>query len=696
MIAKRGDEQRDLLVGVRHPADDVGLEIAAQDEKYRSRFAQMGANADAYTVDIDPNRYLPDGVTPNPNIGKLYVDAEGGGAGVQYRTIDSRRWRFSGSYEFNFQRGGKAWWRQFLGVQRFAGLVSGDDKVNRSGFLRYRILPQNGVNPVINGLPLTPTTQNNWAVAGSRAIQFRYYLDPAKRDYSPRPPFDLYSPYTYTDSTGKQFTADPLNTGIINADGQRLGAINPATGLKTRQRTQQIAYQGFFWANRLAVTAGYRDDRVNSANQTNLSQGQDNAASGPGRGITGLYVVPQDLRFLPFDSANESLGATVTRGFVVRPLQGWVKLPLGSEVALTYNRSETFQPNTESLSPFGERYPGAQGQSVDKGIRLGLFEGKLSINYLRYNTTSSPVAGANDPFQKFRTTLAVILEQVNVFAFGAGLQSTSLAFAQGRTTNPNGWMALATAAQSGRYSVMVDRVSEGDETQINWRVTKSFQLRFNMNRQESKESNVAADWFRWIVQEIPEYKKLTFPEGGVSNPRDLNGNGKIDTWTWDTGIIPSNGQTIADYYEGSVVNGTNGLKVMRGLDGKLNSAVRANRYNLIAKYSFDEGVLKGLSVGGAWRHRARPFLNYGADGKTTPDLSLPFYGKDEDLFDLSFNYGRKVSFLLAKRMRVGLNIRNILDEDGLLAKKVSFNGAPVRLARVSEPRTFILTVDFDF
>ena len=47
-------------------------------------------------------------------------------------------------------------------------------------------------------------------------------------------------------------------------------------------------------------------------------------------------------------------------------------------------------------------------------------------------------------------------------------------------------------------------------------------------------------------------------------------------------------------------------------------------------------------------------------------------------------------------MRLGLNIRNILDEDGLLVKKVSFNGQPVRLARVSEPRTFILSVDFDF
>ncbi len=51
---------------------------------------------------------------------------------------------------------------------------------------------------------------------------------------------------------------------------------------------------------------------------------------------------------------------------------------------------------------------------------------------------------------------------------------------------------------------------------------------------------------------------------------------------------------------------------------------------------------------------------------------------------------------MATRMRVGLNIRNVLDEDGLLVKKVSYNGAPVRLARVSEPRTFILNVDFDF
>ena len=247
----------------------LSFELAAQKERYRAGFAQMGSNADGYTVGLDPNRFLPDGVTPNPNIGKLYIDADGGGAGVRHILTDTGRWRLSGSYEFNFERSGRSLWRKILGVQRLAALYSEDREESRSGFARFRLLPQDGVDPVLAGLPLTSRTTNNWAVNAYRAIQFRYYLDPAHGDYSPRFPFDPYSPFHYTDSTGKPFTADPLNTGFLNSAGQRLGAFNPASGNKTIQRTGQIAYQGFFWESRLALTAGVRRDHIVSSYNRN-------------------------------------------------------------------------------------------------------------------------------------------------------------------------------------------------------------------------------------------------------------------------------------------------------------------------------------------------------------------------------------------------------------------------------------------
>ena len=45
-----------------------------------------------------------------------------------------------------------------------------------------------------------------------------------------------------------------------------------------------------------------------------MSLGQDNAGAGPNRGNTGLYVVPHDLRFLPFNDADRETGDTITPG----------------------------------------------------------------------------------------------------------------------------------------------------------------------------------------------------------------------------------------------------------------------------------------------------------------------------------------------------------------------------------------------
>jgi len=87
-------------------------------------------------------------------------------------------------------------------------------------------------------------------------------------------------------------------------------------------------------------------------------------------------------------------------------------------------------------------------------------------------------------------------------------------------------------------------------------------------------------------------------------------------------------EPLGAQFERIVLHGASGLDIVRSLDGKSNDAVRANRYNLIGQYRFEEGVLRGFSVGVAWRHRARPFLNYGSATATgDPTVTSPSTGR---------------------------------------------------------------------
>jgi len=656
--------------------ENLFIEAAAQKESVEDWNVGLGGYISAYTVHLDSNRFMPDGATANPNAGKFYLE------GDPFRTQTLRKsedWRVSATYEFDFTKNSDRWWREMLGKQRIAGLVSSRESEQMQQELFSRILPKGGVNPVITGHTFSATTANGWANDGTRVFTQRYYLDPAAGDYSPRPYYDMFAPVYFIDSAGTRHEIDMLNTGLTDAAGRRLGAGRINTFIKTKFDTKQLAYQGFFWKNRLVTTLGWREDSANST-------GGDTNAVNP----TGLRPLIQDIAFRPYDAATEQSGTTRTRGFVVRPFKDFFKLPLGADLSAFWNRSNTFQPDVSNIDPYGNRVNGATGDGEDKGLRLGLFDGKFNVRYTEFENTDGPARAGNVPFNRFRFDLSGILNRVQQLAFGSSNRPVTPG-----TFNEQG--------SGDPYWVTSDRLATGKEWGLDWNVTRNFQLRFNMNQQEVIESNIGTIWWQFLGEEIPKYQALSFPEGGINNPRDLNNNGTIDTWNWNTAwISDSDTRTVAQRYGEVVIRGANGQDIIQSLDGRPNEFVRENRYNINWVYRFDEGRLKGLSIGGAFRHRAAPVLSFNkklVNGIGALDIDNPFYGKAEDLWDLSVNYRRKVKsegrFGL-KGYHVGLNIRNLLDEGELYDKLVNVSGLAVRRAKPFEGRTIILSLGAEF
>lgn len=665
------------------------LEFAAQKEEYESWNAGLFANTSPATIQVDANKNLVDGVTPNPNFGKLFIEGINNGPFRSQDLFKTEDWRFSAAYEWDFaKKRHDTWWGRFLGRQRLAGLLSGNKTDMREQEFFARILPAGGIGgaePVINGItlrqPYAPNgnPQNGWAQDTSRNIQYRFYLSDS--DFVPSPDFDMFAPSTFVDSNGKPFTIDMTNTGLKDQYGRRLGPFRENIMLKTFLRTQQLAYQGFFWDDRLVITYGWRSDKTNRAD---VDHGY--AADT----FTGLRPMFQDITFLPYDPANEETGETTTRGFIVRPLRGFVKLPLGADITLGYNKSRTFQANVSNLDPYGVAYPGAEGSGEDKSIRLDLFDGRFGLRYTKFENEGGPQRAGNTPYNLFRQTLAAVLNRVTML--NSGQMNLSM-----DPNNPNLFPALGVGDP---YWVTSYNHSTGEELGLDWSVTRNFQVRFNYNTQHVTESNIGMDWWAYLDKYLPAYKALTYKEGGNTDPRDMNGDGVISTWTWDTAWRSDSDTTpIAAWFQSTVIQGPAGQQIIQALDGKENEFGRNERFNVIWSYRFSEGRLRGLSVGGAYRYRGAPLLAYAKttiNGQNTYDLSHPYHGETENVWDLSLNYRGRTNFWRFKGYRVGVNVRNLFNADSLYARVVDINGIATRVAKVSEPRVLILSLGSDF
>lgn len=641
------------------------------------------------TINVDPNLYLPDGVTPNPHFGEFYTQGNSNFS----ETLRSREnWRVLMSYELDFTERSN-WFLNFLGRQRFGGMVSEDRYVSegQQGFGYRMFLNDVGDTPLIEGSTFPQPGARQWASNGSRRLNTRQYLTAANGYFAVRPNLELDGrPYTFVDSAGVPYTIDPINNGLKTVDGHRMISGNGPQMEWQDQKTSQISYQGFFWDNRIVLTYGYRDDE---------SEGRDTAETTPGRDTrdTGLWPYFKDVEWGGYREAQS--GETSTRGIIVRPVE-WV--------SFFYNDSDTWQPNIGRWSPYGHEYPGAEGEGEDYGVRLDLFDNKLSIKWNEFDMTAGPSRAANTPFNRWRDPVW------NVENRWRQLVDTVTYPGQ----DEGGFRERGRAL----YWVMSDNTSKGREISIQASPIRNLNLRFTYSDREAIESNIALDWFAWVDERLPVWQALNVPEGGwgqsteirdndgnlieVVPGRDMNNDGTIGTWTWDTAWYnndnpegnPDDGNRfLSEYYNEVTVGGRDGASVIKALDGKANEFDRAKRWNFNVSYRFSEGRLKGFTVGGAARWRDAPLVGYASidvDGNDVLDLATPYYGGEDFKMDAFVRYNGKMKFLGDRGYNVQLNVSNILGQDDVFPVIKGINGNNTRYARNEGTRvTFKVGID---
>jgi outer membrane receptor protein involved in Fe transport len=340
------------------------------------------------------------------------------------------------------------------------------------------------------------------------------------------------------------------------------------------------------------------------------------------------------------DYANNTFasykGRTKTLGAVYHVTSG---------LSAFYNQSDNFGlPPTIFLVPDGRRAGNPEGKGTDYGIAVTLFDGKLvaRANYFKTDLTN----GANSNYGGTATAPD---------AMGDSILDALVA------------QRLITAAEANTYRVTntgatFAQLVEGYEFNLTANPTRNWRLQANFSYTDGYTSEVAPEVQAWAAKTLPFFKRFN-----QSTPVGNSTIGALLT-SWE------------DYNNSQLE-----------LVGLTLSGNRKFKTNLYTSYSFSEGMLKGLRVGGGYRHQSKiPIGQYA-------NKSLQ-YGPSwwDSNAMIGYRFARSPLPWL-KRVGLQLNVNNVFNEDdAYILRRTQANPEVVRRLRIREPRTWRLTATFDF
>jgi hypothetical protein len=476
--------------------------------------------------------------------------------------------------------------------------------------------------------------------------------------------------------------------------------------------------QSFFWQGLFVVNTGYREDTARTWLNTEAP-------------LVGLDETP-DLSPENFRVENGSFVQVKSHIFGYGGVLNWpqhlVRLPEGMNLALHYNQTENFIPATERVDQYRRPVPSPEGLNRDYGVTIYLWDQKLIARLNAYSSTlaraSSNVSGifnssTRSMFSHFGN-LNANLRRVdadddgriddavrNAIAVDAvtGLTPDGLTRDQAVTAlYPN--FAPARAARAAITPFLTDELkvaynyrvdpdgasqtqnagtitdtndieSRGFEAEITYNPSRHWRITLNAARTETILSHIApalTDQLNTIwLPHIAQY-------------------GQLD---WNLPVEPVNGDTTAQHVNTDLLE----YYIVKGQEGRPQAEQRRWRVNLVTRYLFPEGRLKGFSLGGAVRWQdvfatGYPLID-DPRGIVIPDVDHPYYSEPEWSFDVMLGYRRKI--VRGVEWTAQLNVRNVQNwtSDKVFVVRTQPDGSAARV-RFSPPLQIVLTNTFAF
>ncbi|MGH8019040.1 MAG: hypothetical protein ACREIA_12250, partial [Opitutaceae bacterium] len=424
------------------------------------------------------------------------------------------------------------------------------------------------------------------------------------------------------------------------------GGTNPGQLSHSLLEGRVFAMQNRFWEDRIVTTFGWRSDRVRAVSSPMPRQGGPDSA----------FVSVLDMT-LPDDNWEYARGNTSTAGAVFHVLP-WF--------SVFYNQSNTWNvPRLNSHNPDNSTLPGSIGEGDDYGFMMRFFDNRVSLRVNRYESTSGP---DNSAFRSDILAPVIAIERTLNEAAQGGLIPPYDA-PPGYDPDPS---------HTFYYEVTSDQVSTGYEAELVANPTRNWRIAINGSKFETTESNIGTVWLDFISQRLPYWAENATLQGPDENTTTISSR---------------------------VLDIIQTLNLMRQSEGQRTEQGREWRVNLLTRYTFDQGWMKGFFVGSGYRWRSKAVIGYRAitvpnefpfpgigSEIVVPAVDAPVYGKSTSDLEGFIGYSRRFE---RGDWRIQLNVRNLFDEDDPVAQRANTSG-DLSLFTVPQPRTFILSTTFSY
>ena len=557
-----------------------------------------------------------------------------------------------------------------------------------------------------------------------------------------------------SDSTTQlQQNSNPANyTGWTTFNNRLLRYDNGANNslltrsLLSRRETKSFAgsWQGFLWRDAIIPTLGWRYDEVKGKATNALPVGNN-------RNILNLQ--PDVYRLPAVYPANQIFKAHSTSGGVVTHLNRLLerdRLPIN--VSLSYNKSDNFQVTDTRRDIYGSAIGNPTGKTKDYGVVLSTKDNKYSLRVIKYQTNvQNASSGISNPggigqiIQQGLRFRNVFLYKLGAYDWGTREQPQSrntwggsvaqgdavnaanqtITSAQGRALEDSAirtWNQIqsdltakgffkawgftpqavpldldrtkyeanpaanapADTSQVFAYSagpppgftVTADTESKGYEMEFTANPTKNWRISFNASQTTAIRRNVGGQLLDDYISYIDS--KLTNPDGTLT----------------PAGNMPQFGNTTLNIYANVFGPWRANYVQMKLQEGAAASELRKFRYTVVQNYSFLEGLLKGVGVGGSYRWQDKVVIGYPAIAGGKFNLSRPYYGPSENAIDLWTGYEHKLSQKIG--WKIQLNIRNAFAKEGLIPISIEPDGKTWASVRVKPNQEWFVTNTFSF
>ena len=642
-------------------------------------FLELGGNLALYnqsqapnfftTVTIDPNRYLPDG-SPNPGYLVPYAD----NAQMQFRPIKNRsaEYRATLSYELDLTRH-----HRWFGRHNFAGLYQTTRSDADQDLTRV-------FNLATVGLPAAGGWSGD-AVNAGNGLQTRTYFVNGNVPVLPDS-VQVLNNLTQLNSYGRLLGATANESAPLNLS--RISFLNPLKS-KFTSKAISLGWQARWFDGRLVTVVGYRGDDTQSYGVPTVRNVVHPAI--PGSATDPLKQTFALAKDVPYNAQPSIVadGQSRTYGGVYHVLP-WL--------SLTYNRSSNFLPvpNASWVDPLGRPAPNSLGKTVDYGVRFSLLEGRLALGVNQFTTSADNQSrNANASVGGTRAILGRLRTNYKV---PGDPYFRDLAEAGGYPVD------------TGNTSDTWSYVAEGYEMNLvynpsrNWRVSLSGSV--NTNKLGTHLEAVGAYLYTDSkFQGLGTWKKF------AAELRKIEAGQASSVFNLDPANATAKAQAAADalFLEQQTAAQEKSYLDDVALNGVTTARNGKYALNGLVTRVFNEGRLKGWTVGGNFRWRSENTIGYQrlTDPAGVPngriDVNRPLLG--DQFWDLGAMVSHQRRIFRDVNLRTQLNIQNlpnwqsprlVRSDYDTNAVYGSTNAIVPVLWELRRPRNYVLTATFEF